>query len=103
MIQAGWLGAIVKELSDTVNLHKKPNGTRQYPAPSCCNLRENYPELKSGTSLSVEWGGVVLLSMPIGPYWIDPNGGCEKDAIEVWCGFSKALCQSCIDPKRKVT
>lgn len=40
--------------------------------------------------------------MSLGSYYIDPNGGCEKDAIEVYCDYSKELCQSCIDPLKKV-
>ena len=41
--------------------------------------------------------------MSLGPYWIDPNGGCERDAIEVWCDYSDSLCQSCVDPVKKVS
>lgn len=44
----------------------------------------------------------MLLSMSLGPYWIDPNGGCVKDAIEVWCQYSETSCQTCVDPTKKV-
>ena len=45
----------------------------------------------------------MLPYVSLGPYWIDPNGGCEKDAIEVWCDYSNGSCQSCVDPVRKVS
>ena len=44
----------------------------------------------------------MLLFMLTGPYWIDPNGGCVKDAIEVWCDYRNASCHSCVDPVHKV-
>ena len=50
----------------------------------------------------VGWCELVILFMSSGPYWIDPNGGCEKDAVEVWCDYSKQLCRSCVDPVKKV-
>ena len=59
-MQAGWLIKYVQDLNDTIVLHHKPNGTREFPAPSCCNLKENYPEIESGMSLLVGWGGVVV-------------------------------------------
>lgn len=31
-----------------------------------------------------------------GYYWIDPNGGCIDDAIEVYCNFSNHRVQTCI-------
>jgi len=45
----------------------------------------------------------VLTCSCTGPYWIDPNGGCEKDAVEVWCDFDdENYCKTCIEPKRNV-
>jgi len=40
-------------MSLTVNLLRKPNGSRQFPARSCCDLKEQYPETESG-----EWAGL---------------------------------------------
>lgn len=55
-MQAVWLIRLANILNDTLALHKKPNGTREYPAPSCCDLKENYPDVESGMSLLVGWG-----------------------------------------------
>ena len=38
-----------------------------------------------------------------GLYWIDPNGGCEKDAVRVWCDFDDdSYCKTCIEPMKRV-
>ena len=34
----------------------------------------------------------------LGYYWVDPNGGCIDDAIEVYCNFSNQRVQTCISP-----
>jgi len=36
----------------------------------------------------------MLLSSPVGFYWIDPNQGCTMDAIKAYCDFSTG--QTCI-------
>lgn len=48
----------------------KPNGTKDFPARTCYDLKAYYPELKSDY------------------YWIDPNRGCKDDAIRVHCNFT---------------
>merc|ERR1719376_143352 len=50
---------------------KKPNGTKDFPARTCYDLKAFYPELKSDF------------------YWIDPNRGCKEDAIRVHCNFTE--------------
>lgn len=57
MIQAGWLITYVEELNTTIALHGKPNGTKEFPAPSCCYLKENYGGVESGMIPLVGWGG----------------------------------------------
>ena len=47
-MQASYLTRLVLDLNETITLHKKPNGTREFPASSCCDLKENYPEVKTG-------------------------------------------------------
>ena len=39
-------------MTQTVHLLKRPNGSRQFPARSCCDLKEQYPETESG-----RWAG----------------------------------------------
>ena len=40
---------------------------------------------------------LMLTFVPLGMYWIDPNGGTVKDAIWVYCDESKK--SSCVYPK----
>lgn len=61
MTQAGWLIKYVQDLNDEIVLHAKPNGTKEFPAPSCCSLKKNYPDIESGTSLLMGWGGAIVL------------------------------------------
>ena len=34
----------------------------------------------------------------LGYYWIDPNGGCNSDAVEVHCNFSRGVPKTCLMP-----
>lgn len=36
-----------------------------------------------------------------GYYWIDPNGGCISDAVQVLCNFSSGAVKTCIEPLQK--
>lgn len=36
----------------------------------------------------------------IGHYWIDPNGGCISDAVEVYCNFTEGTAKTCIMPEK---
>merc|ERR1719312_1885756 len=58
---------------------KKPDGTKETPAKSCKDLKNNHP------------------TKPSGDYWIDPNGNDVKDAIVVYCNMGTGA--SCIHPK----
>lgn len=53
-----------------LELHKKPNGTKEFPAKTCKELSRCYPDLNSGE------------------FWVDPNEGVPEDAINVYCDFS---------------
>lgn len=35
-----------------------------------------------------------------GHYWIDPNGGCISDAVEVYCNFTDGVARTCIMPEK---
>lgn len=37
----------------------------------------------------------------LGFYWVDPNGGCVKDAVEVFCNFSADHIKTCVHPIHK--
>lgn len=74
-----------------LELLKKPNGTKTFPAKTCKELSMCYPHLKSGV------------------FWVDPNEGVPEDAISVYCDFSfNATClfsseerKPFVSPKRK--
>jgi hypothetical protein len=36
-----------------------------------------------------------------GHYWIDPNGGCISDAVEVLCNFTDGVPRTCIMPEKR--
>ena len=38
-------------ITRTIELVKRPNGTREFPARSCCELQEQYPGIPSGKKL----------------------------------------------------
>nr|AAW27810.1 unknown [Schistosoma japonicum] len=55
-----------------------PNGTRSFPARSCSYLSRTHP------------------GFPDGEYWIDPNGGSNKDAVKVFCRLNSG--ETCFSP-----
>jgi collagen type I/II/III/V/XI/XXIV/XXVII alpha len=70
----GILSAL-KVLSGKIEDIRKPSGTdRKSPARTCLDLY-----------LASQEAGEDLQD---GLYWVDPNQGCEADAIEVYCDFS---------------
>ena len=40
-------------ITNTIQLVKKPNGHRQFPARSCCDLKHDYPNARTGQILNV--------------------------------------------------
>jgi len=67
------------KLKSSLDLISDPVGTEKYPARTCRDLALLHPEFESGT------------------YWIDPNQGSTKDAIEVFCDIPNH--QTCVMPK----
>jgi hypothetical protein len=82
----GVLGAL-KVLSGKIEDIRTPSGKdRKSPARTCLDLY-----------LSAQEAGETLEN---GLYWVDPNQGCEADAIEVWCDFTTqpATVETCVYP-----
>uniref|UniRef100_A0A3P8Y4V9 Fibrillar collagen NC1 domain-containing protein n=1 Tax=Esox lucius TaxID=8010 RepID=A0A3P8Y4V9_ESOLU len=61
---------------------RTPQGTFQYPARTCKELKLLYP------------------NSPNGEYWIDPNQGCHRDSFKVFCNFT-AEGETCLYPDKK--
>ena len=66
------------------------------------NLKEPMGRTKDNPGRSCYDIWLVHRTFTSGTYWIDPNGGCTADAIEVRCDFENDG-ETCIKPKiRKV-
>lgn len=39
--------------------------------------------------------------MLAGNYWVDPNGGCNSDAIQVYCNFTDGVAKTCVTPEKQ--
>jgi len=72
----------VNELDIRLKAYNKPDGSRRFPAKSCKELKECYPD------------------MPSDDYWIDANGASSDDAFLAYCNFDAAP-QTCVQPKVK--
>merc|ERR1739838_718345 len=68
--ELGEIFAALESLKQELQMMKEPMGTKGNPARSCRDL----------------W--LCHQDFPDGDYWIDPNGGCNKDAIQVECQMS---------------
>lgn len=68
--ELGEIFAALESLKQELQMMKEPMGTKDNPARSCRDLWLCHPDF------------------PDGDYWIDPNGGCNKDAIQVECQMS---------------
>lgn len=69
----------LRYLSSVIESMKKPLGTRENPARFCKDLLDCQHQLSDGL------------------FWIDPNLGCQSDAIVVFCNFT-AGGQTCLHP-----
>jgi collagen type V/XI/XXIV/XXVII alpha len=63
--------AALESLKQELTLMREPMGTYDNPARSCKDLWLCHPDF------------------PNGYYFIDPNGGCARDAIEVYCDLQQ--------------
>lgn len=46
------------------------------------------------------WGLTDVCAF-VGDFWIDPNQGCHKDSIKVYCNFT-AGGETCLYPDKKI-
>jgi len=77
--------AALESLKQELTLMKEPMGTYDNPARSCKDLWLCHPDF------------------PNGYYFIDPNGGCSRDAVEVFCDFEQegVTCLKSSTPEQK--
>ena len=108
-------------MTRTLELLKRPDGTKEFPSRSCCELKKQHPEAKNGVYMCVHVHACVCVSCMCvhcvcacvvcvftnctyimykhcsGLYWLDPNGGSPLDAFQVQCDYSDGRCATCID------
>lgn len=101
--------ASLTSLSFELEQMRRPPGTAERPGLVCSELHRNHPHLPDGEVLSWPGGqeacGVLPpLTHPPGPaageYWIDPNQGCARDSLRVFCNFT-AGGETCLYPDKK--
>jgi hypothetical protein len=72
----------IKLLTNTIEQMQSPTGrSKKNPARSCMDLFMSADA--AGEKLMSDW------------YWIDPNGGCQADAIKAFCNFESR--ETCLD------
>nr|ABQ01985.1 collagen Type XI Alpha2 [Salmo salar]ABQ59674.1 collagen type XI [Salmo salar] len=73
----------LNSLRQEIETMRFPLGTKGSPARTCQDLKLSQPELKDGE------------------YWIDPNQGCSRDSLKVFCNFT-AGGETCLYPSKTV-
>lgn len=75
--------ATLSSMKTEVELMRRPLGTFESPARTCKELMMVQPDYTDGD------------------YWIDPNQGCHKDGIKVFCNFT-ADGETCLFPDKRI-
>uniref|UniRef100_A0A4W6FY29 Fibrillar collagen NC1 domain-containing protein n=1 Tax=Lates calcarifer TaxID=8187 RepID=A0A4W6FY29_LATCA len=75
--------ATLSSMKNEVELMRRPLGTFESPARTCKELMMVQPDYKDGD------------------YWIDPNQGCHRDSIKVYCNFT-ADGETCLYPDKRI-
>lgn len=75
--------ASLASMKTEVELMRRPLGTYESPARTCKELMMVQPSYKDGE------------------YWIDPNQGCHRDSIKVYCNFT-AEGETCLYPDKRI-
>ena len=84
----------LKRIANEITLQSKPDGSRQYPARSCRDIADYYPEKSNGFYiflLSIRSTKHFLRVVRLGLYYIDPNEGSRDDAVLVYCHLTERL------------
>jgi hypothetical protein len=68
----------IVELAQQIDGFTKPDGSKEFPAKSCKDLKMSFPDVKDGV------------------YWMDPNSANSVDAFQVECKFSGSTTETCI-------
>ena len=103
--------ASLTSLSLELEQLRRPPGTAERPGLVCSELHRNHPHLPDGeipplphTAGGEPWDQHQLMGpspgSAAGEYWIDPNQGCARDAIRVFCNFT-AGGETCLHPDKK--
>uniref|UniRef100_A0A4W5KTR8 Fibrillar collagen NC1 domain-containing protein n=1 Tax=Hucho hucho TaxID=62062 RepID=A0A4W5KTR8_9TELE len=74
----------LNSLRQEIETMRFPQGTKESPARTCQDLKLSRPELKDGE------------------YWIDPNQGCSRDSLKVFCNFT-AGGETCLYPSKSLS
>lgn len=75
--------ATLASMKTDVEVMRRPLGTFESPARTCKELMMVQPHYKDGD------------------YWIDPNQGCHRDSIKVYCNFT-ADGETCLYPDKRI-
>uniref|UniRef100_A0A8D0D0D5 Collagen, type V, alpha 3a n=1 Tax=Sander lucioperca TaxID=283035 RepID=A0A8D0D0D5_SANLU len=75
--------ATLSSMKTEVEVMRRPLGTFESPARTCKELMMVQPDYKDGD------------------YWIDPNQGCHRDSIKVYCNFT-ADGETCLYPDKRI-
>lgn len=102
--------ASMESLSFEIEQLRRPPGTAERPGLVCKELHRSHPHLPDGEvpPLPRRAGGrgIQPPAHPLptgsaaGEYWIDPNQGCARDALRVFCNFT-AGGETCLYPDKK--
>lgn len=101
--------ASLSSLSFELEQLRRPPGTAQRPGLVCSELHRNHPHLPDGEVPPLAGRAGSRQSRPgsptpswsaAGEYWIDPNQGCARDALKVFCNFT-AGGETCLYPDKK--
>ncbi len=74
----------------------RPSGTRQPQYKG--QLQAISPDVPPSLA---RMNMTYIYQLHAGNYWVDPNGGCSSDAIQVYCNFTGGVAKTCINPEKK--